>query len=219
MARIVTAAEAVAAIPEGASILMGGFGLCGIPENLIKALAAAGTRNLTVMSNNAGVDDYGIGLLLANKQVRRMVGTYVGENAVLERMILDKDIDIELVPQGTFAERIRAAGAGIPAFYTPTGVGTLVAEGKETRDFGGREFVLERALHADFAFIKAYQADAAGNLVYRATTRNFNPMMATAGRVTIAEVEEIVERGRIDPENVVTPGIFVDQLVRGEVYE
>jgi 3-oxoacid CoA-transferase subunit A len=134
-------------------------------------------------------------------------------------MILDKDIDIELVPQGTFAERIRAAGAGIPAFYTPTGVGTLVAEGKETRDFGGREFVLERALHADFAFIKAYQADAAGNLVYRATTRNFNPMMATAGRVTIAEVEEIVERGRIDPENVVTPGIFVDQLVRGEVYE
>jgi len=219
VARIVTAEEAVADIPEGASILMGGFGLCGIPENLIKALAAKGTGNLTVLSNNAGVDDYGIGLLLANKQVRRMVGTYVGENDVLEKMILGREIDIELVPQGTFAERIRAAGAGIPAFYTPTGVGTKVAEGKETRQFDGRDFLLERALHADFAFVKAYQADAAGNLVYRATTRNFNPMMATAGKRTIAEVEEIVDNGALDPEAVVTPGIFVDQVVRGEIYE
>jgi 3-oxoacid CoA-transferase subunit A len=219
MAHIVSAAEAVAGIRDGASILMGGFGLCGIPENLIKALAAQGTRNLTVLSNNAGVDDYGIGLLLANKQVSRMLGTYVGENAVLEKMIIDKEIDIELIPQGTFAERIRAAGAGIPAFYTPTGVGTLVAEGKETRMFDDREYLLETALSADFAFVKAYQADEAGNLVYRATTRNFNPLMATAGKVTIAEVEEIVPTGSLDPESIVTPGIFVDQLVRGEVYE
>lgn len=220
MAHILTAAEAVADIPDGASILMGGFGLCGIPENLIKALAQQGARNLTVMSNNAGVDDYGIGLLLQNKQVKRMIGTYVGENALLEKMILEKEILIELVPQGTFAERIRAAGAGIPAFYTPTGVGTLVAEGKEVRRFeDGREYLLEHALRADYAFVKAYQADKSGNLVYRATTRNFNPLMATAAHVTIAEVEEIVEAGALDPENVVTPGIYVDQLVRGEVYE
>ena len=220
MARILTAAQAVAEIPDGASILMGGFGLCGIPENLIKALAQKGTRDLTVMSNNAGVDDYGIGLLLQNKQVKHMIGTYVGENALLERMILEKEIIIELVPQGTFAERIRAAGAGIPAFYTPTGVGTLVAEGKDVRRFDdGRDYLLEHALHADYAFVKAYQADKSGNLVYRATSRNFNPLMATAAAVTIAEVEEIVEAGALDPENVVTPGIYVDQLVRGEVYE
>jgi len=220
VAHILTAAEAVADIPDGASILMGGFGLCGIPENLIKALAQQGAHNLTVMSNNAGVDDYGIGLLLQNKQVKRMIGTYVGENALLEKMILEKEILIELVPQGTFAERIRAAGAGIPAFYTPTGVGTLVAEGKEVRRFeDGREYLLEHALRADYAFVKAYQADKSGNLVYRATTRNFNPLMATAAHVTIAEVEEIVEAGALDPENVVTPGIYVDQLVRGEVYE
>jgi 3-oxoacid CoA-transferase subunit A len=218
-ARILTADEAVAPIPAGASILFGGFGLCGIPENLIKALARAGTRDLTVISNNAGVADYGIGLLLANRQVRKMIGTYVGENALLESMILNHEIEIELVPQGTFAERIRAAGAGIPAFFTPTGVGTLVAEGKETRPFDGREYVLERALAADFAFVKAYRADGAGNLVYRRTTRNFNPMMATAGRTTIAEVEEIVATGTLDPETVVTPGIFVDFLVQGEVYE
>jgi 3-oxoacid CoA-transferase subunit A len=217
--QILSAAEAVARVPEGASILMGGFGLCGIPENLIKALAHHGTRNLTVMSNNAGVADYGIGLLLANGQVRAMVGTYVGENALLESMILNKQIDITLVPQGTFAERIRAAGAGIPAFFTPTGVGTLVAEGKETRQFDGREYVMERALGADFAFVKAYRADRMGNLIYRRTTRNFNPMMATAGKITIAEVEEIVPEGSFDPEAVVTPGMFVDILVRGEVYE
>jgi 3-oxoacid CoA-transferase subunit A len=217
--QILTAREAVARVPEGASILMGGFGLCGIPENLIKALAERGTRNLTVMSNNAGVADYGIGLLLARGQVRAMVGTYVGENAILERMILDRTIEITLVPQGTFAERIRAAGAGIPAFFTPTGVGTVVADGKETRVFDGREYVMERALGADFAFIKAYRADRLGNLVYRRTTRNFNPMMATAGRITIAEVEDIVPEGTLDPEAIVTPGLFVDILVRGEVYE
>jgi 3-oxoacid CoA-transferase subunit A len=217
--RILNADEAVGLVPEGASILLGGFGLCGIPENLIKALERRGTRNLTVMSNNAGVNDYGIGLLLRNKQVRAMVGTYVGENSVLESMILNKEIDITLVPQGTFAERIRAAGAGIPAFFTPTGVGTLVAAGKELRLFDGREYVLERALSADFAFIKAYRGDGMGNLVYRRTTRNFNPMMATAGKTTIAEVEEIVPTGSLDPEAVVTPGIYVDVLVRGEGYE
>jgi len=217
--QILSAAEAVARVPEGASILMGGFGLCGIPENLIKALARHGTRNLTVMSNNAGVADYGIGLLLAAGQVRAMVGTYVGENALLESMILNKQIEITLVPQGTFAERIRAAGAGIPAFFTPTGVGTMVAEGKDTRQFDGREYVMERALGADFAFVKAYRADRMGNLVYRRTTRNFNPMMATAGKITIAEVEEIVPEGSLDPEAIVTPGMFVDIVVRGEVYE
>jgi len=211
--------DAVARIPDGASILLGGFGLCGIPENLIKALARRGTRDLTVISNNAGVADYGIGLLLQNRQVRKMIGTYVGENAVLEGMILDGSIDIELVPQGTFAERIRAAGAGIPAFYTPTGVGTVVAEGKETRTFGGREYVLEQALGADFALVKAHRGDRAGNLVYRRTTRNFNPMMATAARTTIAEVEAVVEAGDLDPEAIVTPGIYVDVLVLGEVYE
>ncbi|UCE04239.1 MAG: CoA transferase subunit A [Candidatus Latescibacterota bacterium] len=214
-----TAAEAVALIPERASILMGGFGLCGIPENLIKALAMQGTGNLTVMSNNAGVDDYGIGLLLQNRQVRKMIGTYVGENDLLETMILEKQIEIELIPQGTFAERVRAHGAGIPAFFTPTGVGTVVADGKEVRDFDGREYVLERSLGADFAFVKAYKADRLGNLVYRRTTRNFNPMMATAGKTTIAEVEEIVDVGELDPEAITTPGIYVDILVRGEVYE
>jgi 3-oxoacid CoA-transferase subunit A len=211
--------DAVARIPDGASVLLGGFGLCGIPENLIKALARRGTRDLTVISNNAGVADYGIGLLLQNRQVRKMIGTYVGENAVLEGMILDGSIEIELVPQGTFAERIRAAGAGIPAFYTPTGVGTVVAEGKETRTFGGREYVLEQALGADFALVKAHRGDRAGNLVYRRTTRNFNPMMATAARTTIAEVEAVVEAGDLDPEAIVTPGIYVDVLVLGEVYE
>ena len=219
MVRILTADDAVALVPAGASILMGGFGLCGIPENLIKALVRRGTRDLTVISNNAGVDDYGIGLLLRNGQVRRMIGTYVGENDTLERMILSREIDIELVPQGTFAERIRAHGAGIPAFFTPTGVGTVVADGKEVRTFDGREYVLERSLGADFAFVKAWRGDRMGNLVYRRTTRNFNPMMATAGRTTIAEVEEIVEIGALDPEAIVTPGIYVDLLVRGEVYE
>lgn len=219
MTRVMTADEAVAMVPDGASILMGGFGLCGIPENLIKALARKGTRNLTVMSNNAGVDDYGIGLMLQNKQVRKMIGTYVGENDLLESMIINKEIEIDLVPQGTFAERVRAHGAGIPAFYTPTGVGTVVAEGKDVREFDGREYVLERSLGADFAFVKAYRADPMGNLIYRRTTRNFNPMMATAGTTTIAEVEEIVDVGALDPDAITTAGIYVDVLVRGEVYE
>jgi len=217
--RILSADEAAALVPEGASVLMGGFGLCGIPENLIQALARRGTANLTVISNNAGVADFGIGLLLARRQVRKMIGTYVGENPLLEGMILNHEIDIDLVPQGTFAERIRAAGAGIPGFYTPTGVGTVVADGKEVRVFDGREYVLERALGGDFAFVKAYKADCAGNLVYRRTTRNFNPMMATAAKTTIAEVEEIVDSGALDPESIVTPGIYVNVLVRGEVYE
>jgi 3-oxoacid CoA-transferase subunit A len=211
--RILTAAEAVELVPEGSSILMGGFGLCGIPENLIQALLRRGTRNLTVISNNAGVDDFGVGLLLRNRQIRKMIGTYVGENETLERMILQKEIDIELIPQGTFAERIRARGAWIPAFFTPTGVGTLVADGKEVRTFDGREYVLERALGADFAFVKAYRGDRMGNLVYRRTTRNFNPMMATAGKITVAEVENLVEPGLIDPDHIITPGVFVQRIV------
>ncbi len=211
--------EAIRDIPDGASILMGGFGLCGIPENLIKALVTKGTRDLTVISNNAGVSDYGIGLLLKTRQVRRMIATYVGENDLFEKQFLSGELEVELNPQGTLAERIRAGGAGIPAFYTPTGYGTKVAEGKETRTIGGRRCVLEQALTADFAFVKAHRGDALGNLVYRRTTRNFNPMMAAAGRVTIAEVEELVEPGAIDPDAVHTPGIFVQRIFRGAAYE
>lgn len=217
--KLMTADEAVALVPDGARLLVGGFGLCGIPENLIAALQRRGTKGLTIISNNAGVADFGLGLLLQGGQVRAMIGTYVGENPLLEGMILTKQIDIELVPQGTFAERIRAAGAGIPGFYTPTGVGTLVAEGKEVRVFDGREYVLERALGGDVALVKAYRADRMGNLVYRRTARNFNPMMATAAAVVIAEVESIVETGDLDPEAIVTPGIYVDVLVQGEGYE
>jgi 3-oxoacid CoA-transferase subunit A len=219
MARIMTAREAVSDIPDGATIMLGGFGLCGIPENLIQAVRDKGTQNLTVMSNNAGVADFGIGLLLQTRQVTRMIGTYVGENELLEKQILSGELEIELVPQGTFAERLRAGGAGIPAFFTPTGAGTTVAEGKEARDFDGRECIMEKALTADYAFVKAYKADRAGNLTYRMTARNFNPMMATAARVTVAEVEEIVEPGELDPETIVTPGIYVDVLVQGEKYE
>jgi len=213
------AAEAVAQIPEGASIMMGGFGLCGIPENLIAALHARGTRGLTVISNNAGVDDFGIGLLLRSRQVRKMISTYVGENKEFERQFLTGELEVELVPQGTFAERIRAGGAGIGGFFTPTGFGTLVSEGKETRIIGGTPFVLERPLTADFAFVKAWRGDTAGNLVFRRTARNFNPVMATAATVTIAEVEHLVEPGEIDPDHVVTPGIFVRYILQGEQYE
>ncbi len=213
------AAEAVARIPDGASIMMGGFGLCGIPENLIAALRARGTKNLTVISNNAGVDDFGIGLLLRARQVRKMISTYVGENKEFERQFLTNELEVELVPQGTFAERIRAGGAGIGGFFTPTGYGTLVAEGKETRVIEGKPFVLERPLHADFAFVKAWKGDTVGNLVYRRTARNFNPVMATAAAVTIAEVEQLVEPGEIDPDHVHTPGIFVQHIVQGERYE
>jgi 3-oxoacid CoA-transferase subunit A len=216
---LASAAEAVATIPEGATIMMGGFGLCGIPENLIAALHARGTGGLTVISNNAGVDDFGIGVLLRSRQVRRMISTYVGENKEFERQFLTGELEVELVPQGTFAERIRAGGAGIAGFFTPTGYGTLVSEGKETRTIDGRHFVLERPLTADYAFVKAYRGDTAGNLVYRRTARNFNPVMATAARVTIAEVEQLVEPGEIDPDHVVTPGIFVRHILLGDKYE
>ncbi len=208
-----------AGLRDGCTILMGGFGLCGIPENLIAALLRRGTKDLTIISNNAGVDEFGIGVLLKTRQVRKMVSSYVGENATFERQYLDGDLELEFVPQGTFSERIRAGGAGIPAFYTPTGVGTVIAEGKETREFAGRTFVLERAIHADFAFIKAFRGDRSGNLIYRGTARNFNPMMATAADYTIAEVEDLVEVGAIDPEMIITPSVYVDSIFQGIGYE
>jgi len=211
--------EAAALIPDGARILMGGFGLCGIPENLIAALHRRGTKQLTVISNNAGVDDFGIGILLRTRQVRKMISTYVGENKEFERQFLTGELEVELVPQGTFAERIRAGGAGIGGFFTPTGYGTLIAEQKETRTIDGMPYVLEQPLTADFAFVKAWKGDRAGNLVYRKTARNFNPVMATAARVTIAEVEHLVEPGDIDPDHVVTPGIFVRHILQGAHYE
>ena len=211
--------EAIADMKDGASIMMGGFGLCGVPENLITALRQKGTRNLTIMSNNAGIDNFGIGLLLETRQVQKMVSTYVGENKLFEQLVLSGQLEIELVPQGTFAERVRAGGAGIPAFYTPTGYGTLVAEGKETREFDGRMYVMERALVADFAFVKAWKGDRWGNLVFRKTARNFNPMMATAGRITIAEVEELVEVGDLEGDQIHTPAIFVQRIFKGQNYE
>ena len=216
---IPSAREAVARIPDGATILMGGFGLCGIPENLIAALREKGTKDLIVASNNAGVDDFGIGILLKSRQVRKMISTYVGENDTFERLCLSGELVVELVPQGTFAERLRAGGAGIPAFYTPTGVGTLVAEGKEVREFNGRLFVLEKALRGDFAFVKAWKGDRLGNLIYRKTARNFNPLMAAAAETSIAEVEQLVEPGELDPDAVVTPGIYVDAIFQGRDYE
>jgi 3-oxoacid CoA-transferase subunit A len=211
--------EAVRDIPDGATLMVGGFGLCGIPENLIRALVRKGTKNLTTISNNVGVDGFGMGLLLAAGQIHRHIGTYVGENKLLEQMVIEKTIDLELVPQGTFSERIRAGGAGIPAFFTPTGFGTIVAENKETRDFDGRMYVMEHALKADFAFVKAWKGDKQGNLLYRKTARNFNPMMAAAAKVTIAEVEHLVEVGELDPDNVHTPGIYVKRIFKGEAYE
>jgi len=214
-----SADQAAALVTDGASILMGGFGLCGIPENLIQALFACGTQNLTVISNNAGVDDFGIGILLRARQVKKMIATYVGENKEFERQFLSGELEVDLVPQGTFAERIRAGGAGIGGFFTPAGYGTLAAEGKETRLIGGRPYVLEQPLVADFAFVRAWKGDRLGNLVYRRTARNFNPVMATAAGVTIAEVEHLVEPGEIDPDHVVTPGIFVTHVVVGARYE
>ena len=220
MNKVLSGADAaVALIPDGASILMGGFGLCGIPENLIQALRERGTRDLTVISNNAGVDDFGIGVLLRSRQVRKMVATYVGENKEFERQFLSGELAVDLVPQGTFAERIRAGGAGIGGFFPPTGYGTLAAEGKETRIIDGRPYVLESPITADFAFVKAWKGDRLGNLIYRRTARNFNPVMATAGRVTIAEVEELVEPGALNPDEVVTPGIYVKHLIVGTHYE
>ncbi len=208
-----------AGIGDGATIMAGGFGLCGIPENCIAAMRELGFKNLTFISNNAGVDDFGLGVLLQTRQIKKMVSSYVGENEEFERQYLADELEVELVPQGTLAERIRAAGAGIPAFFTPTGVGTEVALGKETREFEGRVYLMERALHADFAFVKAHIGDAAGNLVFRKTARNFNPMMAQAAKITIAEVEQLVPVGAIDPDHVHTAGIFVDFIFEGENYE
>jgi 3-oxoacid CoA-transferase subunit A len=216
---VASAEEAIRDVEDGASIMIGGFGLCGNPENLIRALVNKGVRNLTTISNNAGVDGFGVGLLLANGQIRKHIGTYVGENKMLEEMVLNRRVELELNPQGTFSERIRAAGAGIPAFYTPTGVGTMIAENKESREFGGRTYLMERALTADFAFIKAWKGDRWGNLLYRKTARNFNPMMATAARVTIAEVEHLVEVGELDADSIHTPSIYVKRIFQGEVYE
>lgn len=205
-----------AGVRDGMTVMSGGFGLCGLPENLIVALRDTGVKGLTVISNNAGVDDFGLGLLLATKQIKKMIASYVGENEEFERQCLSGELELELVPQGTLAERIRAGGAGIPAFFTPTGYGTLVAEGKETREIDGRWYVLEKALKADLAIVKAWKGDRAGNLIYRKTARNFNPMIATAAAVTIAEVEEIVEIGTLDPDCIHTPGIYVDMIVQGQ---
>jgi 3-oxoacid CoA-transferase subunit A len=216
---VANADEAVRDIPDGATVMVGGFGLCGIPENLIRALVRSGVKNLTTISNNVGVDGQGMGLLLAAGQIRRHIGTYVGENKLLEQMVLEKTIDLQLVPQGTFSERIRAGGAGIAAFFTPTGVRTIVAEGKEVREFDGRAYVMERGLTADFALIKAWKGDTWGNLVYRKTARNFNPVMATAAKVTIVEVEHLVPVGEIEPDAVHTPGVFVKRIFQGEKFE
>ena len=210
---------AIADLPDGATIMVGGFGLCGIPENLIAAVHRKGIRNLTAISNNAGVDGFGIGQWLTNRQITKIIATYVGENRLFEELVLKGELHATLVPQGTFSERIRAGGAGIAAFYTPAGVGTGVAEGKEVREFDGRNYLLERGLTADFALVKAWKGDRWGNLIYRATARNFNPMMAAAAKVTIAEVEELVELGELNPNAIVTPGIYVKRIIHGEHYE
>lgn len=211
--------EAVADIRDGATLIVGGFGLCGIPENLIAALKAQGTKDLCVVSNNCGVDDCGLGLLLANKQIKKMISSYVGENKTFEQQFLSGELEVELVPQGTLAERIRAGGAGIPGFYTASGVGTLVAEGKEHKTFEGRTYLLEKGIVGDFALVKAWKADPLGNLVFRKTSRNFNPLAAAAGKVTIVEVEEIVQVGELSPDDIHTPGIYVQRIVKGASYE
>jgi len=216
---VANADEAIRDVFDGAVVMVGGFGLCGIPENLIRALVRKGVKNLTTISNNVGVDGFGMGLLLVAGQIRKHIGTYVGENKLLEQMVLQGRIELDLVPQGTFSERIRAGGAGIPAFFTPTGAGTVVAENKETRELDGRIYVMEHALKADFALVKAWKGDAWGNLVYRKTARNFNPMMATAAKVTIAEVEHLVEVGKLEPDLVHTPSVFVKRIFQGELYE
>ncbi|RAL20292.1 succinyl-CoA--3-ketoacid-CoA transferase [Lujinxingia litoralis] len=214
-----SAAAAIFDIEDGHTLMSGGFGLCGNPENLIRALAERGTGELTVISNNCGTDHYGLGILLQNRQIKKMISSYVGENKNFEQQYLSGELEVELNPQGTLAERIRAGGAGIPAFFTPTGYGTVVAEGKETREFDGRHYVLEQALTADFAFVKAWKGDTQGNLIFKATARNFNPMMAAAGRITIAEVEELVEPGELDPDQIHTPGVFVQRIIQGQSYE
>lgn len=211
--------DVIGKVTDGMTLLMGGFGLCGIPENLVKALLKRGSKELTIVSNNAGVDDAGIGLLIANGQVKKMISSYIGENKALEQKLINNEIDVELNPQGTLAERVRAGGAGIAGFYTPTGVGTVIAEGKEVREFDGRKYVLEHGLRGDVAFVKAYKADTHGNLTYRKTARNFNPVMATAADYVIAEVEEIVAAGQLGPDEIVTPGVYVDAVIQGAHYE
>jgi len=213
------AAEAIVGITDGMTLMLGGFGLCGIPENSIHALVKSGVKNLTCISNNAGVDDFGIGLMLKGKQVKKMISSYVGENAEFERQLLSGELEVELLPQGTLAERCRAAGAGIPAFFTPAGYGTEVAEGKEVREFKGKHYIMEQAFDSDFAIVKAWKGDTDGNLIFKATSRNFNPLMAMAGKITIAEVEELVEPGELDPNFIHTPGIFVNRIFKGVNYE
>ena len=213
------AAEAIHDIKDGATILLGGFGLCGIPENCIAALKEKNVKELTCISNNAGVDDFGIGLLLQNKQLKKMIASYVGENAEFERQLLSGELDVELIPQGTLATRCMAAGYGMPAIFTPAGVGTEVAEGKESREFNGKEYLMEYAFEADFALVKAWKGDENGNLIFRATARNFNPLMAMAGKITIAEVEELVPLGELDPDQIHTPGIYVHRIFEGKQYE
>ncbi len=220
MNKVVTgAADAVRDVRDGMTLMLGGFGLCGIPENAIAALVASGVKDLTCISNNAGVDDFGIGLMLQRRQVRKMISSYVGENAEFERQLLSGELEVDLIPQGSLAERCRAGGAGIPAFYTPAGYGTEAGEGKETREWNGKMYLLETALTADFAFVKAWKGDTHGNLVYKGTARNFNPMMAAAGRITVAEVEELVPAGELDPNQIHTPGIYVQRIFRGTGYE
>lgn len=214
-----TIEEAINDIQDGATIMAGGFGIVGIPEKLLEGLLRKGTKDLTIISNNCGIDDYALGTLLRTRQIRKMVASYVGENKEFERQFLSGELELEFVPQGTLAERIRAGGAGIPAFYTPAGVGTKLAEGKEVRTFNGKEYVLENALHADFSFVKAWKGDKAGNLIYNKTSCNFNPMMAAAGKVTIAEVEELVETGELDPNFIHTPGIYVQRVIECSGYE
>lgn len=216
---VASADEAVRDIPDGATVMLGGFGLCGIPEELIAAIVRRGVKGLHTISNNMGVDGFGMGLMLEAGQIASHIGSYVGENKLLEKMVIAGELDLTLVPQGTLAERIRAGGAGIPAFFTPTGVGTMVAEGKEAREFDGRKYVMERWLRADFALVKAWKGDTMGNLIYRKTARNFNPMMAAAAKITIAEVEELVEPGEIGADEIITPGIYVQRILQGEKYE
>lgn len=213
------AKSALEGVKDGMTILVGGFGLCGIPENLITALRDSGVKNLTCVSNNAGVDDFGLGLLLHTRQIKKMVSSYVGENKTFEKQYLSGELELEFAPQGTLAERLRAGGAGIPAFYTPTGVGTLVAEGKESREFNGRPYILEKGITGDFALVKAWKGDKFGNLVFRKTARNFNPMIATAGKITVAEVEELVEVGQLEPDQIHTPGVYVQRIIQGPSYE
>jgi 3-oxoacid CoA-transferase subunit A len=211
--------EAISDIKDGSTLVVGGFGLSGIPENAIEALKEQGTKDLTVVSNNCGVDDWGLGLLLANRQIKKMVASYVGENKIFEQQFLSGELEVELTPQGTLAERLRAGGAGIPGFYTATGVGTPIAEGKEIKEFDGKDYLLERGIIGDFALVKAWKADTLGNLVYRKTARNFNPLAAMAGKITIAEVEEIVEPGELNPDEIHTPGIYVQRLLLGTNYQ